>query len=382
MKKTERLWAAVCLGTALCLTAFPGKTCSWASEPEARLTTIAGVPGNGYADGAGERARFSGPQGLDIRQGSLLVADTDNQLIRCWSGSRLITLAGNRSQDNAYGTGMGGFRDSSPSRALFHNPTDCLYLADGRVVIADRDNHTIRIIGKAWVYTLNGTGEEGYREGKPGEARFSRPSGLAEGVSGRIYVADSGNHCIRTIDRNGVTSLTAGVPGQGGFKDGPVEEALFLEPSAVVRGSDGCIYVADTGNQRIRKIADGQVTTVAGGAQGFYLDTEYRQPGFADGRGAEAGFWFPQGICAAGRVILVADTGNHAIRAVSPSGQVRVIAGNGEAGYRDGGKEEAMLNRPCDVAWENGVVYIADTGNSAIRSIVFDPEQWLESLGE
>ena len=82
----------------------------------------------------------------------------------------------------------------------------------------------------------------------------------------------------------------------------------------------------------------------------------------------------------AGQVVIVADTGNHVIRAISPSGQVQVIAGNGEAGYQDGDKETGMLNRPSDVAWENGILYIMDSGNSALRTIKFDPEKWMESL--
>ncbi len=78
----------------------------------------------------------------------------------------------------------------------------------------------------------------------------------------------------------------------------------------------------------------------------------------------------------------MADTGNHVIRAVSPSGQVRVIAGSGEAGYEDGAVLEAQLMSPGDVEWANGTLYIMDSGNSALRSMPFAPGEWLESLGE
>lgn len=84
----------------------------------------------------------------------------------------------------------------------------------------------------------------------------------------------------------------------------------------------------------------------------------------------------------AGDVVIVADTGNHVVRAISPLGRVRTIAGNGEAGFLDGSSEEGMLNRPCDVAWEDGTLYIMDTGNCALRTIEFDPDQWLNELGE
>ena len=380
MRRSNQLAGKVRLAIiTACLCVFDSFCLSWAAEPDTQLTTLAGVPGNGYHEGMGKEARLASPRGLDVKEGVVVIADTDNNLIRSYGSSRMVPIAGSENVKDAYGNPFGGFRDNSHSLALFNNPFDCLYLENETIAVADRDNHAIRVVGKTGVYTINGT-SEGYAEGKSGEAKFSYPSGLAKGNNGKFYVADTGNHCIRIVDSKGVTSLVAGVPKTGGFKDGPVAEALFLEPTSVVMAEDGCIYVADSGNQRIRKIANGQVTTLAGGADGFYLDTEYRQPGSADGQGQEARFWFPEGICMAGQVVIVADTGNHVIRAISPSGQVEVIAGNGEAGYQDGDRQTAMLNRPSDVAWENGTLYIIDSGNSSLRSIKFDPEKWLKSL--
>lgn len=380
----KRSAVGLCLAAMALTVIWGAQSLLWAAQPEEDqdLVTIAGMPGNGYRDGMGNEARFAGPTGLDVKDRAVVIADTENNLIRSLSGQRVITTAGSRKEENAYGNGLGAFMDSNHSRAMLDGPVDCVYMDNGNIAIADRNNHAIRIVGKSWVFTLNGTGVEGYEEGKPGQAKFSYPSGIAKGLSGKIYVADTGNHCIRVIDRNGVTSLVAGVPGQAGLKDGEVSEALFMEPTALVMAEDGSVYVADSGNQRIRRIKDGQVTTVAGGAWALYLDTQYRQPGSADGDGAAARFWFPEGICMAGDVVIVADTGNHVVRAISPLGRVRTIAGNGEAGFLDGSSEEGMLNRPCDVAWEDGTLYIMDTGNCALRTIEFDPDQWLNELGE
>lgn len=379
MKKQNR-WriclAAVSAG-AMALS-FP--MAAGAANAEAHLNTVAGVPGDGYADGERVAARFASPMGLDVRSGSIWIADTENNRIRVYADGMVSTLAGHTTGTDGYGNAAGGYQNGSFSGAKFNGPADCAFLSDGRLVITDRENHAIRVKGANTVYTLNGNGEAGYAEGIPGQARFSSPSGICEGADGNIYVADTGNHCIRRMDLKGVSSLVAGNPQKSGYQDGAAEEALFCEPSAVCAAADGSIYVADTGNQRIRRIYNGQVTTVAGGGTGTYLDTEYLAPGFMDGTGAAARFRFPEGICMAENVIIVADTGNHVIRAVSPDGRVAVIAGSGDAGYEDGEAKKAQLNSPGDVAWADGVLYIMDSGNSALRSMEFSPSEWLGSL--
>jgi len=355
---------------------------SQAEEQEGWLITMAGVPGNDYADGKAEGVRFASPLGFGLYEGDVWIADTGNNLIRRYSNGKVSTEAGKIAGLDAYGNALGALHDKGFTSALFNKPADCLRMPDGRVLVADRENHAIRVIKEWNVYTLNGAAEEGYAEGVDRQARFSFPSGLARGKDGNVYVADTGNHCIRRLSPEGIFSLVAGVPGEGGYEDGPAGEAMFMEPTAIAVAEDGSIYVADAGNQRIRRIYEGQVTTVAGGDDGYYLDTEYRTPGFADGQGENARFRFPNGICMAGPVAIVADTGNHVIRAVSPAGQVRVIAGSGEAGYEDGAALEAQLMSPGDVEWANGTLYIMDSGNSALRSMPFAPGEWLETLGE
>ncbi|MEG2732951.1 MAG: hypothetical protein RR930_06085 [Clostridium sp.] len=377
MKKGRKAAVAgILISMVITATAFGG-------NQEADLVTLAGIPGIDLINGSGQFARFAQPAGIDVSNDIVVIADTYNNCIRSYERDKTSTRAGYSPGRDAYGFALGGYRDGTGRQVLFNRPADCVYRKNGQIVVADRENHSIRIIGNTYTYTLNGTGQEGYREGKGTiKAMFSRPSGIAQDAYGTIYVADTGNHCIRKITSEGNTALIAGVPGKGGFLDGAWNEALFMEPSSVAVAKDGTIYVADMGNQRIRKIANGQVTTLSGAGEGTYLDTEYKIPGFADGSGNEALFRFPQGICMAKDVVLVADTGNHVIRAISPLGTTKVIAGSGEPGYKDGTAQEAELNMPEDVAWNDNVLYVMDSGNSSLRIMDFNPKEWLEEVGE
>ncbi len=352
-----------------------------AEKKEAELVTVMGVPGSGCEYGMKDKTRLAFPMGMDIKDGRVMIADTDNNQICDLNGSRAFSAGGRAGERDEYGRAIGGYADGFKSSALMNRPTDCLFLEDGRIAIADQENHAVRVLGVTWIYTIAGTGEAGYQEQTEGiDAQFFRPTGLAGDGSGNIYVADTGNHCIRRITKEGKTSLVAGVPGTGGMRDGACEEALFLEPEGVAVAEDGSIYVADTGNQRICRIADGQVVTLAGGSGGVYLDTEYRQPGYRDGQGHQALFRFPKGICIVGEEVLVADTGNHVIRRIAPDGTVSTIAGTGEPGWRDGNALEAELNSPSDLAWEDGTLYIMDSGNSSLRKMNYELKQ--QKMGE
>lgn len=375
MKKWKWLGAA----SLLCMGILSVQ--SYGETQEELLTTLAGMPGIGYENGVYTEALFGEQEGIAVLNGAVAVADTGNNLIRMAGNGRVVTQAGNVQGRDFAGYAWGGYRDSSKGFSYFSSPADCDFYDGWKIVVADVKNNAVRVVGNTWVYTIGGRGKEGYEESSKGyEALFSGPSGVAVSSSGTVYVSDTGNHCIRTIDPQGRTSLLAGIPQTGGYEDGSLFSAKFLEPGRLTVGEDGTVYVCDTGNQRIRKIQDGQVTTLAGGSAGKYLDTEYRNPGYQDGTGEQALFRFPQGICLAEDVVIVADTGNHVIRAISPQGETRTIAGNGDAGFEDGRPLEASLNAPEDVAWENGILYISDTGNSAIRTMKFDPQGWLESL--
>jgi sugar lactone lactonase YvrE len=184
------------------------------------------------------------------------------------------------------------------------------------------------------------------------------PSAIAVDQNGNLIVANTGAHTIVRIDpKTQTVSTIAGQAGVSGDADGKAAEARFNAPVGVAVGEDGTIFVADTYNDRIRAIAkDSQVRTIAGG----------REPGFADGAGAEVRFDTPCGIAvAADGSLLVADTGNRRIRRVESNGQATTLAGNGEAYERNGALLSVSFNEPIAIAVrDKNSFFISDAGGS------------------
>jgi murein DD-endopeptidase MepM/ murein hydrolase activator NlpD len=258
---------------------------------------------------------------------------------------------------------------------------------------------------EAKVVVLAGDGVASARNGDAARARFADPFGVAVAADGTIYIADGGDHPrIRRIARRpetddagvfakagrtlkwigvewiGIDALydpdaafAAGAAaaevvstlagGEYGFADGVGAEAKFGTLSGLAIDAQGTLYVADTGNNAIRRITpDGRVTTIAGDGVA----------GYQDGPGPQARFNAPIGIAvdASGRVII-ADTYNDRIRAIAPDGNVTTIAGSAEPGMFDGGADVARFDTPSGVAIDtSGRIYVADTGNNAIRIVV------------
>lgn len=160
------------------------------------------------------------------------------------------------------------------------------------------------------VDTFAGAATPGDSDGGGATARFNSPVGLALDSQGNLYVADSRNHKIRKITPKGITTTLAG--STQGFADGTAQSAQFNLPCGIVAGSDGAVYIADTGNHRIRRIKDGQVTTLAGGGQGF-----------AEGIGNQVRFNTPCSITASedGNLLYVSDTLNRRIRILDLAGK-------------------------------------------------------------
>lgn len=213
----------------------------------------------------------------------------------------------------------------------------------------------------ARVATLAGSGVAGTTDGAAAQSRFSDPFGVAVDAVGNVYVADGGDsNRIRKIDQAGTVSTFAG--GREGFANGAASAAAFHTPSALAIDRNGNLYVADTGNHAIRKITPtGDVTTLAGNGK----------PGFADGSGAGATFNGPVGIAVddAG-IVYVADTYNDRIRRIAADGSVSTLAGNGIPGLADGPASTAVFDTPSALAvGRDGSLYVADTGNDAIRKI-------------
>jgi sugar lactone lactonase YvrE len=239
------------------------------------------------------------------------------------------------------------------SQARFHAPEDLALAQDGSWVIADSGNNTIRLVGPELTRTLAGhAGQFGIADGPATRARFNEPLGVAAAPDGSVVVADRYNSSIRRIATDGSVSTIAGRAGVAGFADGASAVARFREPTRVTVAKDGTIFVSDTGNRAIRAISpSGGVTTLFDGR------TERMEP---------AGLALdPAGD------LLVADTANHVIWKVAKGGPAEIFAGvRGSAGARDGTTGSALFNRPAGIALDAaGRVYVADSGNHTIRRI-------------
>jgi hypothetical protein len=264
---------------------------------------------------------------------------------------------------NTYaGTGSAGFVDGPGTSAQFNGPSRMDINAGGEIIIADFNNHSIRRIDtKGQVTTLAGNGTSGYVNGTLSQARFARPLGIAIDNAGNIYVADFDNHVIRRISTSNVVSTYAG-SGQAGFADGTANAAAFNGPVDVEVDGSGNLYVADLYNHAIRRIAtNGVVTTLAGNGTS----------GFVDSKGTAARFNSPDGLGIDNQSnVYVADLANHAIRKITPTGDVTTIAGNGTPGSADGSLGAARFNFPYDVDLDAaGNIYVADDKNHKIRVI-------------
>ena len=269
--------------------------------PAGTVTTLAGSGLPGFANGTGAAAYFKRPKGVVVDSaGNVYVADEENNGIRKITPAGVVTtLAG--------GNYFGGFADGTGAAAQFDHPTDVAMDSAGTLYVADQFNQRIRKITPACVVTTLAGSTAGFANGTGAAARFNYPYGLAVDSAGDVYVADTGNHCIRKITPAGAVTTLAG--STAGFADGTGAAAQFNSPRGVAVDSAGTVYVADGNNHRIRKITPaGAVTTLAGN----------RTRGFADGTGAAAQFNFPSGVAVdSAGIVYVTDGNNQRIRKVT-----------------------------------------------------------------
>ena len=286
-----------------------------------------------------------------------------------------VTVSGTRAQSTytsyAFTNFVGlprvsGTNDGPGTAARFYTPGSVALDTSDNVYVTDYDNHTIRKITPAGlVTTLAGRGGvPGAIDGPGNVARFNGPATLDVDSHGIVYVTDDSNNTIRKITPAGVVTTLAGLAGTPGSNDGTGNMARFNNPIGVAVDSATNVYVADYGNHTIRKITpDGVVTTLAGSAGKI---------GSADGTGGIARFNEPHHVRvdSAGN-IYVADSGNHTIRKVTPTGVVTTLAGKaGTPGSADGSVSVARFNYPTGVyVTTNGNVYVVDNFGSTIRRI-------------
>jgi len=330
------------------------------------VTTLAGTGVAGFANGRGTSAQFHDPRGVAVdSSGNIYVADRENHRIRKITANGVVsTLAGS----------TWGFENGRGAVAQFNLPSDVAvyqHKPSGKtyVYVADSRNQRIRKItidsndNVGDVETLAGS-TWGFENGRGAAAKFHDPRDVAVDSANNVYVADSLNHSIRKIaidsNGNGVVSTLAG--STWGFENGRGAAAQFSIPSGVAVDTSDNVYVADWGNHRIRKItAARRVSSPFGSGT----------PGSANGRGTAAQFNRPSGVAvdSAGNV-YVADRENHRIRKITANGVVSTIAGNGTSGFADGAA--AQFNGPRGVAVDSaGNVYVADSGNNRIRKLEY-----------
>ena len=250
--------------------------------------------------------------------------------------------------------------------ALLQYPAGIGEDGTGTFYVADAFSNTIQKITAAGVVSTfaGSSGQAGSQDGVGASARFNQPGGVVVAANGNVYVADTGNATIRKIAPDGTVTTVAGSPANRGNTDGMGTAASFSSPSGIALDAGGNLFVADAMNATVRKIApDGTVSTVAGLA-GNRGDT--------DGAGTAARFNFPSGVAVdAGGVLYVADTYNDTIRTISPAGMVATLAGSaGISGSSDGAGATALFNQPVNLAVDAaGNLVVADTGNGTIRKV-------------
>ncbi len=257
-----------------------------------------------------------------------------------------------------------GWQDGVGSESLssFNEPDGVAVMASGAVVVTDRYNHRIRLVSPLGIITtLAGSGNEGWADGVGSQASFNQPQGVAVMASGAVLVADSNNNRIRLVSPLGNVTTLAGSENPD-EADGVGSQASFYSPTGVAVMASGAVLVADTFNNRIRLVSpSGIVTTLAGSGNQTW----------ADGVGAQASFYQPQGVAVmASGAAVVADSGNNRIRLVSPLGIVTTLAGSGHGTWADGMGSQASFFGPSGVAvTASGAVVVADFLNNRIRLV-------------
>jgi uncharacterized protein (TIGR03437 family) len=375
--------------------------------PVGIITTIAGNGSvcSGGDGGPATSAQLCNPRGVAVdTSGNLFITDTASDRIREVSTAGMIsTVAGVGPSGPYYFDGPfypfngGYFGDGGPAiTAGLNGPSGVAVDASGNLFVADTDNNRIRKVSPTGrIVTVAGIGptspfpfsimgrcspiDGGYSgDGGPAVgAEFDGPVAVAVDTSGNLFIADSCNNRIRRVSPSGIISTVVGNGSMDYSGDGGPATSAQLSSGSVSVDTSGNIFIADTANHRIRKVTPtGIISTVAGdGALGYSGD---------GGPATSAQFLYPTQVAVdASGSLFIADSGPNVIRKVSPSGIITTIAGNGSAGYSgDGGPAtSAQLNGPFGVAVDAfGRVFIGDFYNSAVRLLTPDVASCFYSL--
>jgi hypothetical protein len=334
------------------------------------INTVAGTGTAGFSGDGGPAtsAELAYPYGFAVDgAGNLYIADTVNQRVRKVNSSGVITTVA--------GTGTRAFSgDGGPATsAELSDPLNLAVDGSGNLYIADSGNHRVRRVDSSGtITTVAGTGTPGFSgDGGPAtSAELAYPYGVAVDGSGNLYIADNGNQRVRKVNSSGMITTVAGT-GTGGFSGdgGPATSAMLNGADDVAVDDSSNLYIVDNGNQRVRKVdGSGTITTVAGtGSSGFSGD---------GGPATSAELANPGNVAVDGSGNLyIGDTSNHRVRKVNSSGTITTVAGTGTAGFSgDGGPAtSAQLAYPQEMAVDgSGNLYIADRENQRVRKV--DPD--------
>lgn len=326
---------------------------------QAVVTTIAGDGTPRLQDAADpKQARFADPFGIAVdRFGTVYVADggISNRIRKITATGEVSTLAG----------GAEGFADGAGAAASFNTPSALTLDIEGNLYVADTANNRIRkITQEGIVTTLAGDGTAGFRDGAADTAQFNSPIGIAVDKRGHVYVADTYNDRIRQITPDGQVKTLAGGASVG-YADGAGVEALLDTPCGVAVAESGDVFIADSGNNRIRRLTpDGQVTTVA---VAFSDNNDGSGSAGNDGAGALRA---PLGIALShdGFLYVTEKDGGRIVQ-IAPDGRARQLAGAGN-GFADGDGGRARFNNPAGVVLDRrGALFVADSANYIVRRI-------------
>lgn len=344
------------------ITPLTGALAAMTSD-NAQVTTLAGSGSLGFNDAQGTLATFKGPYGITTDGTSLYVADGSNRIRQIDIASKTVTtLAGSGAYSSIDGVGTSG-----ATAASFYRPHGIAISPDhSTLYVTDSGSNKVRqidIASKA-VTTIAGSGAYGSINGAGLVASFQNPNGITtDGTS--LYIADSGNQRIRQIDLSNLqVSTLAGSGSTGSADNAPgtaATSATFRIPNGITMvGSD--LYISDSGNNEIRKISGQVVSTFAGSAV-FPSNNPV-------GVGTATKFNFPYGITTDSTNLYVADSGDMVIlKIVISTGAVSRLAGSGYFGSIDATGGAASFNYPMGLTTDGTNVYVVDTGNQKIRQI-------------
>lgn len=322
------------------------------------LTLIAGNGTAGYSgdNGSAIDAQLNGPTGVAVdSDGNVYIADTGNGSVRKVSNGVISTIAGNGAP------GYSGDGASATSAQL----NSCFGLAldpAGNLYIADGGNGRIRKVSKGVITTVAGGGLLLGDGGPATSARLVGPYGIAIDSSGNLYIADANDSRVRKVS-NGTITTVAGTGTMGNFfgNNGPATGANLAQPFAVAVGPNGDLYIADGANRLILRVSHEIITIVAGGGTNGLGD---------NGPATSAALLYPQGLAFdAGGALYIADPGLERIRKVM-NAVIATVAGGGPLLGDDGPPASAGLYNPTGIAWDPaGNTYIADFGNRRIARV-------------